>query len=129
MDDHTQEFCETNVIHNDIVLAVREKISPEVPIYGVSELFKVFGDLTRTRIICALTIAEMCVCDIAAAFGMSSSAISHQLRILKQARIVKNRRDGKIVYYRLADEHITKIFNIAFEHVIEEEGGINYAGQ
>ena len=126
LNDNTQDFCDTNVIHNDVVLAVREKMPSGEPLYGVAELFKVFGDSTRARIICALTIAEMCVCDIAAALGMSSSAISHQLRILKQARIVKNRRVGKVVYYHLSDEHITTIFNIAFEHVIEE-GGVNYA--
>ena len=117
------EFCETSVIHYDIVENVREKMPPEDPVYDVADLFKVFGDSTRARMICALTVSEMCVCDIAALLGMTSSAISHQLRILKQAGIVRNRRVGKIVYYSLADEHIRQLFTVAFEHVTEEKGG------
>ena len=118
-----QEFCEANIIHYDIVESVKEKMPPEDPVYDVAELFKVFGDSTRARVICALTVSEMCVCDIAALLGMTSSAISHQLRILKQSGIVRNRRVGKIVYYSLADEHIRQLFTVAFEHVTEERGG------
>lgn len=114
------ERCENNIIHHDIVLDVGEKMPQEELVYDVSELFKVFGDSTRARIICALGVAEMCVCDIAALLSMSSSAISHQLRILKQSRIVRSRRNGKVVYYRLADDHIQQIFQIAFEHITEE---------
>lgn len=114
------DSCESNVIHHEIVLDVSERMPDEEAIYDVSELFKVFGDSTRSRIICSLLISEMCVCDIAALLNMTSSAISHQLRILKQARIVKSRRDGKVVYYHLADSHIEQIFKIAFEHMTEE---------
>ena len=117
------EFCESNVIHYDVVEKVRGRMPPEDPVYDVAELFKVFGDSTRARVICALTVSEMCVCDIAALLGMTSSAISHQLRILKQSGIVRNRRVGKIVYYSLADEHIRQLFTVAFEHVTEEKGG------
>lgn len=113
------ETCETNIIHHDVVLDVSEKMPAEELIYDISELFKVFGDSTRSRIICSLSVSEMCVCDIAALLNMSSSAISHQLRILKQSRIVRGRRSGKVVYYSLADSHIEQIFKIAFEHITE----------
>ena len=89
-------------------------------ILDAAELFKVFGDSTRAKIICALTISEMCVCDIAALLSMTSSAISHQLRILKQARIVRSRRDGKIIYYSLDDAHIKQLFDTATDHLKEE---------
>lgn len=114
------EMCESNTIHEDVVQRVRQEMPDEDPVYEVSELFKVFGDSTRARIICALSVSEMCVCDLSALLSMSQSAISHQLRILKQARMVKSRRSGKVVYYALADEHIRKLFDIAFEHVMEE---------
>ena len=115
-----EEVCEVNVIHDTAVAKVRESIQDEDPIYEVAELFKVFGDSTRARIICALTVSELCVCDLSCLLNMSQSAISHQLRILKQARMVKNRRSGKVVYYSLADDHIKKLFEIAFEHVMED---------
>ena len=114
------EVCETNVIHDGAVAKVRANMQDEDPIYEVAELFKVFGDSTRARIICALTISELCVCDLSCLLNMSQSAISHQLRILKQARMVKNRRAGKVVYYSLADAHIKTLFEIAFEHVMED---------
>lgn len=115
-----EEVCESNVIHDEAVAKVRAAIQDEDPIYEVAELFKVFGDSTRARIICALNISELCVCDLSCLLNMSQSAISHQLRILKQARMVKNRRAGKVVYYSLADEHIKTLFEIAFEHVMED---------
>ena len=99
---------------------MREKLPDVELIYEVSELFKVFGDSTRARIICALNVSEMCVCDLAAILSMTQSAVSHQLRILKAARMVKSRRSGKIVFYSLADEHIQELFNIAFIHIQEE---------
>lgn len=119
-DENTFESCDSNMIHHDIVLDVSEKMPGEETVYDISELFKIFGDSTRSRIICSLLISEMCVCDIAALLNMTSSAISHQLRILKQGRVVKSRREGKVVYYRLADSHIEEIFKIAFEHMTEE---------
>lgn len=114
------EVGECEIIHEDVVNIVREKMPPEKPIYAVSELFRIIGDVTRSKIICALRFSEMCVCDIAALLNMTDSAISHQLRALKQACLVISRRSGKNVYYRLADEHIEKLFIIAFEHITEE---------
>lgn len=117
------DMCESSVIHYEVVEKVKHEMMPEDPVYDVSELFRVLGDSTRARIICALSISEMCVCDIAALLNMSNSAISHQLRVLKQSRIVRSRRAGKIVYYRLADDHISQLFSVAFDHVTEEQGG------
>ncbi len=114
------EICDCNVIHMDIVEKVRKQMPDEEPIYEVADLFKVFGDSTRARIICALSISELCVCDLSALLDMSQSAVSHQLRTLKQARIVKNRRSGKVVYYSLDDDHIKALFNVAFDHVMED---------
>lgn len=105
--------------HPETVRAVAEKLPDIELLYDVAELFKVFGDSTRVRILCALFESEMCVCDIASVLDMTQSAISHQLRVLKQARLVKYRRDGKTVYYSLADGHIQTIFNQAFEHIME----------
>ena len=107
-------------IHEEVVNLVRKKMPDEEPIYEVSELFRVFGDSTRARIICALSISELCVGDLAALLSMTQSAISHQLRILKQSRLVRSRREGKVVYYALADEHVKELFNVAFDHVMEE---------
>jgi len=117
------ECCDINVIHEDILARVREKMPNEEPIYEVSELFKVFGDSTRARIICALNIEEMCVCDLAVLLNMTQSAISHQLRLLKVSRIVKSRKQGRVVYYSLDDSHIAQIFAMAFDHVMEEMEG------
>lgn len=111
---------EANMIHEETVAYVRKKMPDEEPIYEVSELFRVFGDSTRSRIICALGISEMCVGDLAALLTMTQSAISHQLRILKQSRLVRSRREGKIIFYTLADEHIKELFTVAFDHVMEE---------
>ena len=91
----------------------------EDSLYEVAELFKVFGDSTRTRIIAALFEGELCVCDIAALLSMSISAVSHQLRILRQTKIVKSRSSGKEVFYSLDDEHIYKIYRMAIEHIAE----------
>lgn len=123
MEAFDMSCTEGNVIHEDVLLRVREKMPNEDPIYEVSELFKVFGDSTRARMICALNIEEMCVCDLAALLNMTQSAISHQLRILKSSRLVKSRKQGKIVYYSLDDSHIGDIFAKAFEHVMEEMEG------
>ena len=114
------EICDCNVIHMDVVEKVKKQLPDEEPIYEVADLFKVFGDSTRARIICALSISELCVCDLSALLDMSQSAVSHQLRTLKSARIVKNRRSGKVVYYSLDDEHIKELFHVAFEHVMED---------
>ena len=123
MDRTTIETCEVSVIHKDVLARVKEKMPDEEPVYEVSELFKVFGDSTRARIICALNIEEMCVCDLAALLGMTQSAIRHQLRILKVSRIVQSRKQGRVVYYSLDDAHIGQIVAMAFDHVMEEMEG------
>lgn len=112
--------CDCTTIHQDIIDNVRKIMPSEESLFSVAELFKVFGDTTRIKIICALFESEMCVCDIAHLLNMTQSAISHQLRVLKQARLVKYRREGKIVYYSLDDEHIKNIFNTGLAHVNEE---------
>lgn len=117
------DLCEVSVIHEDVLARVREKMPQEEPIYEVSELFRVFGDSTRARILCALNIEEMCVCDLSALLNMTQSAISHQLRVLKSSRIVKSRKQGRVVYYSLDDNHIGQIFAMAFDHVMEEMEG------
>lgn len=88
-------------------------------IYSLAELFKILGDSTRMRILFTLFEAEICVCDIAAALGMTQSAISHQLRILKQSKLIKSRREGKSVYYSLADDHVRLIISKGIAHVLE----------
>ncbi|MEG2420197.1 MAG: metalloregulator ArsR/SmtB family transcription factor [Oscillospiraceae bacterium] len=120
MKSEHSEICDCNVIHEDVIARVSAEMPEEDPIYEVSELFKVFGDSTRARILCALEQSELCVCDLSALLGMTQSAISHQLRILKSARMAKCRRAGKVVYYSLADDHIKRIFDLAFEHIAEE---------
>jgi len=112
--------CECNLIHKETVKHVAGKMPAEENLYDLAELFKVFGDTTRIKILCALTEAEMCVCDIAALLNMTQSSISHQLRILKQARLVKYRRDGKIVYYSIDDEHVKQIFDQGLIHLNEK---------
>lgn len=113
------ERCNCDVIHEDVVTRVKDKMPKEETLYDLAEFFKVFGDSTRIKILCALDEAEMCVCDIAVLLNMTQSAISHQLRVLKQANLVKNRRDGKIVYYSLDDEHIKGIFDQGLTHINE----------
>lgn len=113
------EKCSCNTVHNDIVDLARRNMPDEECLYELAELFKVFGDSTRVKILYALFASEMCVCDIASLLGMTQSAISHQLRILKQSRLVRNRKDGKIVYYSLNDDHIKHIFDQGLSHVNE----------
>ena len=113
------ESLDCNVIHEEVVAAVRKKMPDEELLLDLADLFKVFGDSTRVKIICALLRAEMCVCDIAALLGMSKSAISHQLRTIRQTRLVKYRREGKVVYYSLEDEHVGTIFDQGLVHVSE----------
>lgn len=113
------ESCSCTIIHEDVVKRVKKNIPEEETLYDLADLFKVLGDSTRIKILYALFQAEMCVCDIAALLGMTQSAISHQLRVLKQARIVKNRKDGKVVYYSLDDEHIKHIFDQGLIHIAE----------
>lgn len=113
------EICQISTIHPENIKDVKTEMPDDEILEQIADLFKVFGDFTRVRIIFALFKSEMCVCDLANLLGMSSSAISHQLRVLKQAKIVKFRREGKVVYYSLDDEHVYKIFEQGFEHVTE----------
>jgi DNA-binding transcriptional ArsR family regulator len=115
------ERCSCDVIHEDIVKQVKKAMPEEELLYDLADLFKVFGDSTRIRILWALDAAEMCVCDIAYLLDMTQSAISHQLRVLKQAKLVKNRREGKTVYYSLDDDHVKQIFSMGLVHITEEE--------
>lgn len=112
--------CDCTVIHEDVVNAVRRQMPDEESLMDLADFFKVFGDTTRVSILCALVKSEMCVCDIAALLGMTKSAISHQLRVLKQSKLVKNRRDGKVVYYSLDDEHVKNVFDQGLSHVEEK---------
>lgn len=113
-------FCDCDVIHAGAVEAVRAQMPEENELYTLADLFKVFGDSTRVRILCALHAGELCVCDLAALLNMTKSAISHQLRQLKQANLVKYRREGKNVFYALSDEHVHIIFEKGLEHIREE---------
>ncbi|MBU5312106.1 metalloregulator ArsR/SmtB family transcription factor [Tissierella carlieri] len=115
------EKCDCNVIHEDVVNQVKDKMSEEENLYDLAELFKVFGDSTRIKILWALNEAEMCVCDIAVLLNMTQSAISHQLRVLRQATLVKNRKEGKVVYYSLDDEHVKHIFDQGLIHINEKK--------
>jgi len=115
------ERCDCTVIHQDIVDWVKDKMPREEILYDLSELFKIFGDSTRIKILWALYESEMCVCDISFLLNMTQSAISHQLRILKQTDLVKTRRSGRVVFYSLKDEHVKRIFDQGLAHITEEK--------
>lgn len=117
--ENVPERCETTLVHEPLLRVVRSSIPDETDLYDLAELFKVFGDSTRIRILFVLFEAEVCVCDLAEALNMTQPAISHQLRILKQNRLVKGRRDGKQVFYSLADEHVRSIIAQGMEHIKE----------
>lgn len=119
MENDKIESCSCTIIHDNVIAEVKNKLPEEETLYDLAELFKVFGDSTRIKILCALFEAEMCVCDLAALLGMTQSAISHQLRVLKQSRLVKYRRDGKVIYYSLDDEHVKHIFDEGLNHILE----------
>ncbi len=119
---HTEaelECCEEHIVHTDAVMAARSAMPAEEITTAASDFFKAFSDKTRLRILAALVSAELCVCDIASLLNMSQSAISHQLRFLKQARLVKSRKTGKTVYYALCDDHIQTILAQGIAHVQE----------
>lgn len=113
------ERCDCMQVHHEVVDRVHQDMPDDEILYDVADLFKVFGDCTRIKILYALFESEMCVCDIADLLGTSQSAVSHQLRVLKQSRLVKYRREGKTVYYSLADAHVKTIFDQGLEHVLE----------
>ena len=113
------ERCDFIHVHEDVVKKVKEHIPAERELNDLAEFFKVFGDVTRLKLLSVLFHSEMCVCDIAALLGMTQSAISHQLRALKNARLVSSRREGKTVFYALADDHVKTIIDQGLEHILE----------
>lgn len=119
MSDYGMPHCDFMCVHEEVVKRVYAEMPKEETLYDLAELYKVFGDTTRIKILYVLFEAELCVCDIAQLLGMSQSAISHQLRVLKQSRLVKFRREGKTVFYSLADDHVQKIINNGMEHICE----------
>lgn len=119
------EICEVNCTNIKNINVIKEKMLDEEVFYEISDLFKLFSDSTRIKILWALSIKELCVCDIADSLGMTQSAISHQLRLLKQSKLVKFRKEGKIVYYSLDDEHVHSIFEQGLKHVGHTKKGEN----
>jgi len=117
--NNTIETCITKGIHRDTIRIVNKNMPDPVALYELADLFKLFGDSTRIGILWALSESEMCVCDLCALLKMKQPAVSHQLKNLKQSRVVKARRDGKIVFYSLEDEHIRRLLNLGMEHVRE----------
>jgi ArsR family transcriptional regulator, lead/cadmium/zinc/bismuth-responsive transcriptional repressor len=120
MADKNDFSCNCTVIHEDIIEKVRNALTDDETLYGMAEFFKMFGDATRLKIVNALMLSEMCVCDISALVGMNQSVISHHLKILRDMRVIKYRRAGKVVYYSLCDEHIALIFNQGRTHIGEQ---------
>ena len=118
-DRYNVECCDFIHAHEEIVEKVRDKIPGEDTLYDLTELFRIFADSTRIRILYVLLESEMCVCDLAMLLGMTQSAISHQLRALKNARLVRSHREGKTVFYALADDHVKTILDQGLEHVAE----------
>lgn len=113
------EVCEEKDTHEELVKEIHDKMPSEDKLYDLAELFKVFGDFTRIRILYVLFESELCVCDLASALGMNQSAISHQLKVLKQAKLVKARREGKSMIYSLSDDHVRTMIAQGMEHIEE----------
>ena len=110
---------EDNIINTDAAENIREAMPDDEYLYDLSELFRIFGDSTRIKILYSLFDTELCVGDIAAILNLSQSSVSHQLRILKDSKLVKFRRDGKSIYYSLDDDHVRSILNLGMEHLEE----------
>ena len=110
---------ENKHVHDALVRQIENGMPPENMMQELADFYKVFGDKTRIKILCALFQAESCVCGLAEAIGMTQSAVSHQLRVLKQMKLVTSRREGKEIYYSLADTHIQSILNQGIEHITE----------
>ena len=120
MEERKDEVSDGFEVHEDLLKIVNETLPEETELYDLAELFKVFGDSTRIRILFVLFEAEVCVCDLAKVLNMTQSAISHQLRILKQNKLVKSRREGKSIFYSLADDHVRTIINQGRDHIEED---------
>lgn len=112
--------CDCNIVHKEIVDNAKTKMPDDNDVYDLSDFFKMLADSTRLKILCALAEAEICVCDLASLLNMTQSAISHQLRLLRASRLVKYRRDGKISYYSLNDEHVETIISMGMVHIKEK---------
>ena len=120
MSERPMEACSFLCVHEDVVAQVQRNLPEVDKLLDLAELFKTFGDGTRIRILFVLLEAEVCVCDLATLLGMNQSAVSHQLRILKQAKLIKARREGKAVFYSLADDHVATLLKQGMEHVCED---------
>lgn len=120
MEEKETLCCESQEVHEDLLKIVNDTMPEETELYDLAELFKVFGDSTRIRILFVLFEAEVCVCDLAEVLNMTQSAISHQLKILKQNKLVKSRREGKSIFYSLADDHVRSIIAQGREHIEEK---------
>lgn len=120
-DTYEIECCEEHMVHNELLQRVNGKMPDEEEISDLSDLFKVFGDSTRLKIMFVLFESEVCVCDLAELLNMTQSAISHQLKVLKQSKLVTSRRDGKSIFYSLADNHVRSIIAQGREHIEEKE--------
>ena len=116
-----QPFCACTTIHNDVIHSAAKKMLKDETVYELSDFFKMLGDSTRIKILRALSLHEMCVCDLSALLEMNQSAVSHQLKTLKSSRLVKFRRDGKVAYYSLADDHVVQILNQGIVHINEKD--------
>ena len=119
MDFSPAPCCQTEIVHTDALETVRAQLPPDELLYDLAELFKIFGDSTRIKILYALLHSELCVCDIAGLLDVTQSAVSHQLRVLKASKLVKFRREGKVVFYSLADDHVMSILSQGMEHIEE----------
>ncbi len=119
MNLNDQDCCTECVVHEERLSAALSQLPPEEDLNAVAELFKVFGEATRVRILFILSGAEVCVCDLSRALSMTVSAVSHQLKILKQSKLVKSRREGKSIFYSLADAHVLTILRQGVEHIEE----------
>jgi ArsR family transcriptional regulator len=118
----TDALCPSTVIHEDLINIVRNGLSTDSELQKIAELFRVLNDPSRLKIINALILSEMCVCDIAALLDMTQPAISHHLKVLRQTQLVKYRRDGKVVYYSLDDEHVENVFCQGMLHISRDAG-------
>ena len=119
MEKTASDMCQTHCIHPELIAQTRNAMGDQQQLARLAEIFKVLGDYTRVRILQALSIEELCVCDLSALLEVSQSAVSHQLRLLRAARLVRFRKDGKIVYYALDDDHVRNLFDQGLEHVRE----------
>lgn len=117
------DMCDVDCEHEDEVARVRGNMPDTADLFELAELYKMLGDSTRVRILSALAVAELCVCDIAAVIGMERTAVSHQLRLLRSARLVRARREGKNIFYSLDDDHVLGLFEQGFAHIAEMRHG------